>query len=96
MKPTKYTVKPTAQFKKDYKAAIKRHLDIAALQDIVTKLANGETLDEKHCDHPLSGQWQGHRECHITPDWLLIYYLKKDVLVLTLARTGSHAELFGK
>lgn len=94
MSMTKYTVKPTAQFKKDYKTAIKRNLNIEALQTVITKLANGEQLDEKYRDHPLSGQWKGHRECHISPDWLLIYYYEKNVLVLTLARTGTHSDLF--
>lgn len=96
MSSTKYVVKPTAQFRKDYKAAIKRNCDMEHLQRVITKLANGEQLDEKYCDHPLSGQWKGHRECHIEPDWLLIYLIKKDVLVLSLARTGTHSNLFGK
>lgn len=64
------------------------------LETVVTKLANGEQLDEQYQDHPLSGQWKGHRECHINPDWLLIYYHNNDVLVLTLARTGTHSDLF--
>ncbi len=92
----KYIVKHTNQFKRDYKAALKRNLDINELHAVVNKLANGEMLDEKHRDHALTGQWSGHRECHISPDWLLIYYIKKDVLVLTLARTGTHSDLFGK
>ena len=75
---TKYTVKNTIQFKKDY------------------KLANGEPLDDKHHDHALSGDWIGHRECHILPDWLLVYRIEDDVLVLTLTRTGTHSDLFGK
>lgn len=95
MKP-KYIVKPTAQFKKDYKTAIKRKLNIKELQTVIRMLANGEKLDDKYDDHALQGRWKGHRECHIAPDWLLIYILKKDVLVLSLARTGTHADLFGK
>lgn len=94
MSETKYTVKPTSQFKKDYKAAIKRNLNMQELENVVTKLANGEQLEEKYQDHSLAGQWKGHRECHIAPDWLLIYYYNKDVLVLTLARTGTHSDLF--
>ena len=94
MSKTKYTVKLTSKFKKDYKTAQKRNLDMQELETVVTKLANGEQLDEKYQDHPLSGQWKGHRECHINPDWLLIYYYNDDVLVLTLARTGSHSDLF--
>ena len=96
MSSTKYVVKPTTQFKKDYKAAIKRKCDMEHLQMVITKLANGEQLDEKYCDHLLSGQWKGYRECHIEPDWLLIYLIKKDVLVLSLVRTGTHSDLFGK
>ncbi len=93
---TKYTIKHTTQFKKDYKLAKKRHLDTDLLKDIITKLANGENLPDKYRDHALSGNWIGHRECHINPDWLLIYRYEDDVLVLTLARTGTHSDLFGK
>ena len=93
---TKYTIKHTTQFKKDYKLAKKRHLDTDLLKDIIMKLANGETLPDKYRDHALSGNWIGHRECHINPDWLLIYRYENDVLVLTLTRTGTHSDLFGK
>lgn len=93
---TKYTIKSTTQFKKDYKLAKRRHLDLELLKDIVTKLANGEPLPEKNKDHALSGNWIGHRECHILPDWLLIYRIEDDVLILTLSRTGTHSDLFGK
>lgn len=96
MRPTKYTVKPTSQFKKDYKLAIKRGLKIELLENVVATLATGETLPDKNKDHALTGNWVGHRECHILPDWLLIYRIEDDVLVLTLARTGSHSDLFGK
>lgn len=96
MRKTKYTVKPTTQFKKDYKLAMKRGLKISLLDEIITKLSLGEPLDESNRDHPLSGNWAGHRECHILPDWLLIYRIEDDVLVLTLSRTGTHSDLFGK
>lgn len=96
MKKTKYTVKPTTQFKKDYKRAMKRGLKIELLEKMVELLAMGEALPEKNRDHELSGNWDGHRECHIQPDWLLIYRIENDVLVLTLARTGTHSDLFGK
>ena len=86
----------TTRFKKDYKLAMKRHLDIELLDDIIRALSRGETLPEKNKDHELSGDWAGHRECHIQPDWLLVYRIEGDVLVLTLARTGTHADLFGK
>ncbi len=92
----KYIVKYTNQFKKDYKSALKRNLNINELHTVVNKLACGETLEEKYRDHALTGQWIGHRECHISPDWLLIYYTQKDALVLTLARTGTHSDLFNK
>lgn len=91
-----YTVKFTSQFKKDYKLAKKRGKNMKLLDDVIKLLANGEVLSEKYYDHSLSGNWTGHRECHIQPDWLLVYYYNQDVLVLTLSRTGSHSDLFGK
>lgn len=96
MSKTKYIVKPTSQFKKDYKQAIKRGLKIKLLEDVITNLAMGEALPEKNKDHTLTGNWVGHRECHIQPDWLLVYRIEEDVLVLTLTRTGTHSDLFGK
>lgn len=86
----------TAQFKKDYKLALKRKLDIELLDDIIRALSRGETLPARNKDHALSGAWASHRECHIQPDWLLIYRIEDDVLVLTLTRTGTHSDLFGK
>ena len=87
----------TNQFKKiNIKMAMKRHLDIDLLDDIIRKLANSEQLPEKNKDRSLTGKWDGHRECHIQPDWLLIYRIKNDLLVLTLSRTGTHSDLFGK
>lgn len=96
MRASKYTVKPTLQLKKDYKLAMKRGLDISLLEDIIAKLALGESLPEKNRDHALSGNWNGYRECHILPDWLLIYKLEDNILILTLARTGTHSNLFNK
>lgn len=96
MKKTKLTVKFTTQFRKDYKLAMKRGLRIALLEEVVERLAMGEPLPEKNRDHALTGDWVGHRECHIQPDWLLVYRIEDDVLVLTLARTGTHSDLFGK
>lgn len=87
-------VKTTSKFKKDYKAAIKRGLDISLLEAIVEKLANQEPLPPENRDHQLSGNWANFRECHILPDWLLIYRIEHDVLVLTLARTGTHSDIF--
>lgn len=96
MSDTKYTVKFTTQFKKDYKLAIKRGLKIRLLQDVISILAMGKTLPEANKDHALSGNWVDHRECHVLPDWLLVYRIEDDVLVLTLARTGTHSDLFHK
>ena len=96
MRKTKLTVKPTTQFKKDFKLAMKRGLKIKLLEDVIAALATGETLPEKNKDHALTGNWVGHRECHILPDWLLVYRIEDDVLVLTLSRTGTHSDLFGK
>ena len=96
MRKTKYIVKPTPQFKKDFKLAMKRSMKIELLEEVIAMLAMGETLPDKHKDHALTGNWVGHRECHILPDWLLIYRIEDEVLVLTLARTGTHSDLFGK
>ena len=96
MRKTKYIVKPTTQFKKDFKLAMKRSMKIELLEGVIAMLAMGETLPDKHKDHALTGNWVGHRECHILPDWLLIYRIEDEVLVLTLARTGTHSDLFGK
>ena len=73
------------------KLAIKRHLDIDLLDDIIRKLASSEQLPEKNKDHALTGNWVGHHECHIQPDWLLVYRIENDLLVLTLSRTGTHS-----
>ena len=96
MRKTKLTVKLTTQFKKDYKQAVKRRLNIELLDAVIAALAMGEALPEKNKNHALTGNWAGHRECHILPDWLLIYRIEDDVLVLTLSRTGTHSDLFGK
>ena len=96
MRKTKYIVKPTTQFKKDFKLAMKRGLKIELLEEVIAALAMGEALPEKHKDHALTGNWFGHRECHVLPDWLLIYRIEDEELVLTLARTGTHSDLFGK
>ena len=93
---TKYTIKYTTQFKKDYKLAKRQNKDIQLLKDLVALLADGRSLPEKYNDHSLQGNWKGFRECHILPDWLLIYKQEQDVLVLTMVRTGSHSDLFRK
>ncbi len=96
MRETKYTVKTTAQFKKDFKLAMKRGLRIELLEDAIAVLAMGGTLPDRNRDHALTGDWVGHRECHILPDWLLVYRIEDEVLVLTLTRTGTHSDLFGR
>lgn len=92
----KYEVKFTNQFKKDLKQARKQNRDLNRLFDIVNILADGGTLDAKYRDHDLSGNYKGTRECHIEPDWLLVYEIQNDVLVLMLYRLGKHSELFKK
>ena len=74
--------------------AMKRGLKIELLEEVIVALAMGETLPDKNRDHTLTGNWFGHRECHILPDWLLIYRIEAGVLVLTLTRTGTHSDLF--
>ena len=73
---------------------MKRRRDIGLLDDIVRRLAAGEPLPESNRDHALTGDWLGHRECHVAPDWLLIYRIEENLLVLTLSRTGTHSDLF--
>ena len=85
-------IKYTSQFKKDYKKVQKQNKDINKLRSVIEKLSSGQQLGEKFLDHPLSGEWKQYRECHISPDWLLIYKIDDEYLVL--ARTGSHADLF--
>lgn len=92
----KYEVRFTTQFKKDLKLAKKQGKDTDKLFEVVGKLADGEILEERYKDHDLSGDYKGCRECHIEPDWLLVYEFVNDVLVLMLYRLGSHSELFKK
>lgn len=89
-----YEVKFTTTFKKSYKLMKKRGLDISLLDNVVDKLRKGIPLEEKYRDHALSGNYEGFRECHIKPDWLLIYLIENDILTLTLVFTGSHSDLF--
>ena len=90
----KYRPKPTSRFQKDLKRIQKRGYQIQLIKEVVRKLSEGETLDAKYKDHPLSGDYAGCRECHITPDWLLIYEIYEDELILYLTRTGTHSDLF--
>jgi mRNA interferase YafQ len=89
-----YRVRQTARFKKDLKNIIKRRFNIQLLKNVVDLLKDGTSLPVKNRDHALEGDYIGFRECHITPDWMLIYKIKADVLVLVLQRTGSHSDLY--
>lgn len=88
------TIKYQAAFKKDYKRIVKRGYDMRLLEKVIELLANQKPLPEKNRDHQLSGDYTGCRECHITPDWLLIYEVVDEELILYLTRTGSHSDLF--
>lgn len=90
----KYTIRPTSKFQKDLKRIQKRGYDLSLLADILKKLADGKELPEKNRDHNLTGNFIGCRECHITPDWLLIYEYENTDLILYLTRTGTHSDLF--
>lgn len=89
-----YAVKPTTRFQKDVKLAAKRGYEIELLTAVIKTLAIGEQLDEIYKDHPLKGGYSGCRECHIMPDWLLIYEISDEELILYLTRTGTHSDLF--
>jgi mRNA interferase YafQ len=91
----KYEIKLTSRFKKEYKQIEKRGLDVKLLDDVVLKLAQGIPLNPAHRDHELTGNHAGHRECHIKPDWLLIYRIDERELILLLSQTGTHSDLFG-
>ncbi|MBU3948896.1 MAG: type II toxin-antitoxin system YafQ family toxin [Proteobacteria bacterium] len=84
----------TTQFKKDYKRLKKQNKDLSKLRIVIEKLSSGKSLESGYYDHPLSGNWKNHRDCHIEPDWLLIYRITSEDLFLE--RTGSHSELFKK
>lgn len=88
------TIKYHTMFKKDFKRIKKRGYDISRLEKIVELLANEVQLPEQFKDHNLSGNYNGFRECHIAPDWLLIYQVNNNELVLVLSRTGLHSDLF--
>lgn len=89
-----YEIKPSTRFQKDLKRAQKRGQDLALLTAVIQQLAAGETLPPKNRDHALTGDYTGLRECHIAPDWLLVYKYADENLILYLLRTGSHADLF--
>ena len=91
-----YQIKRTSKFKKDFKSICDRGLNVDAFKRVLQYLASGEPLPEKYLDHPLrnSKHFQNCRECHIEPDWLLVYQYDHDDLILYLIRTGSHSDLF--
>lgn len=88
----KYKLYLTNSFKRDYKKIVKRGYDIKLMETVVDILLTGEALPEKNKDHALSGNWKGYRECHILPDWLLVYEVIEDRLILSLTATGSHSD----
>ena len=87
-------IKPTSRFRRDVKLAQRRGYDLSLLETVIALLASGTSLPPEYHDHPLIGDYVGCRECHITPDWLLIYELDGDALILYLTRTGTHSDLF--
>lgn len=91
---SKYRIARTSRFKKDLKTIIKRGYDINLMGTVVDMLADGQELPAQYRDHDLTGNYKGCRECHITPDWLLIYEVADEELILYLTRTGSHSDLF--
>ena len=92
----KYIVKPTGQFGKDLKLAKKRGIDLDELYAVVAMLAEGETLPPRYHNHRLVSDYRGYWECHINPDWLLLYEKDSEIRIISLYRTGTHADLFGK
>lgn len=88
------TIRYEKTFKKDFKRIIKRGYNIRLLEDVIEILASGQMLPEKYKDHNLTGNYYDCRECHITPDWLLIYKISNNELILYLTRTGTHSDLF--
>lgn len=87
-------IRYSSKFKKDYKLVIKRGYNPRLLQDVLDLLCAEQSLPERYKDQNLTGNYVGYRECHITPDWLLIYKVEKNILTLTLTRTGTHSDLF--
>ena len=94
----KYQVKWTSRFKKEYRRAEKRGYDMELIDEVINLLAKGdeqERLVRDYGDHALEGNWEGHRELHVLFNWILVYYIDEDVLVLSLVRTGTHSDVFG-
>lgn len=89
-----YAIEFSNRYKKSYKQAVKRGLDVKLLDDVVKKLAEGKKLDPKHKDHQLTGNYKDYRECHIQFDWLLVYRIVRKRCILYLLDTGNHEEIF--
>lgn len=89
-----YRIISTTRYKKDLLRVLKRGYNPDLMDLVVSKLADGEPLELKYCDHELKGEYTGYRECHITPDWLLIYQITEKELILYLTRTRTHSDLF--
>ncbi len=90
----KYTIKPTNQFKKDFKSIANNKALINKMAEVIDMLADDIPLPEKNRDHALTGNYSSYRECHISPDWLLIYKKIEETLILSLQRCGTHSKLF--
>lgn len=90
----KYDIVATKKFNKDLEKAKRQNRELKPLFDVVEQLSKGEKLNQKYLDHPLKGKYQGKRECHIAPDFLLIYKIENNQLILYLCRVGTHSELF--
>jgi mRNA interferase YafQ len=90
------TLKTTVQFRKDYKLLKKRGYNLDLLEEVLQALVEEKPLAQKHRDHALAGNYSGFRECHILPDWLLIYQIDSGMLLLVASRTGTHSDLFKK
>ncbi|MBQ3586267.1 MAG: type II toxin-antitoxin system YafQ family toxin [Synergistaceae bacterium] len=99
MKKTKririYSVRTSKRYRRELKTVLSRGKDESKLEEVIDILASGESLPPRYADHPLSGKWKGYRECHIEPNWLLVYSIHDDVLVLALMSTGTHSDIFG-
>ena len=91
----KYTVRTSKRYRRELKIVLSRGKDESKLKEVIKILAAGENLPAKYADHPLAGKWKGYRECHIEPNWLLVYRIHDDILVLALMSTGTHSDIFG-
>lgn len=91
-----YQIEFTNEMKRNVKLMRKRGKNLSKLTEVLNILANGQPLPSKNKDHQLTGSLKDFRECHIEPDWLLVYQIRSDILILTATATGTHADLFGK